>query len=241
MYTIPDYVAAEIRATIPFQDDTLPSLQDVNRWIEQASKEIDIISNAMWGSIVVENEYLDYTNVSNILQLPVANIISIDKIEYNINSWGLSPSFITLTEGIDKDYISYVPQNEIQFVKGLNNTWNSFFQSGPKRFRVSYTYGSQTIPPEIEHLCTLMVARRVIRTLISSQANTNQGNISVGPIRVADPSSFSISSFKTMNDEINKLRSDIGMDFKIYKFTRVYDSNIPGYMNGGFYNGYGGY
>ena len=241
MYTIPDYVAAEIRATAPFSDETIPSLQDVNRWIEQASKEIEIMSNAVFGSTVVSSEYLDYTNATNMLQLPVINILSIQKIEYNVSPWGTTPSYVTLSEGMDKDYITYLPQNEIQFVRGLNNTWNSYFLSGPKRFRVSYTYGNAVVSPEIEHIVTLMVTKRVIHTLITSQANTNQGDITVGPIRVADPTNFSLNYIKNLNEEITRLRSELGYDFKVYKFDRVYDSNVPGYNNGGYFNGYGGY
>lgn len=236
-YTTAAIVQSELRLTAAFSSSTYPSLDDVNRYIQEACKEIDIISNQTYSPVTVTQELHDFSGLQNIFQFPVTGLVSVDTVEYNVNGSGVTPSYVTLTEGYDKDYITYLANNEIQFIGGANGTLKGMPKFGLKRFRMTYTKGQSTIPYEIEHLATLMVAKRVISTLLNYQANTKQGTISVGPIRVADPSTFSPNYITQMQKDIIQLRHDIGLDTKIYKSSRVYDTNIPGYMNGGYYGG----
>lgn len=237
IYSSPEYVQAEIRSTTAFSSSTIPTYDSVNRFIFEASKEIDVISNQKYSQVTVTNELHDFSGLQNIFQFPINGLLSVTKVEYNINGAGVAPSWVTLTEGADADYTVYANNNEIQFNGGVNAVLKGLPKFGYQKFRLSYIYGSTDIPYEIQHLCTLMVAKRVISTLINYQANTKQGNIGVGPIRVSDPSNFSMSYLNQMSKDIIQLRHDIGLDTKIYKSSRVYETNIPGYVNGGYYGG----
>ncbi len=222
MYTTLENVQAEIRAENAFDNNTLPSSQDVERYIEEASKVIDLRTGMTFGSTVVSSEYFDYNNADEIFRFPKKPIISIQSIEYNQNGSGMEPSWITLESGYDKNYLLYNEEGEVQFIYGVNATNKVTPQSGYKRLRISYTHGYTVIPSEIQMLCTLLVAKRVIQTLVTSQGNTEGGEVQVGVIRVSDPSNFSISTLKNMNEEIEKLYSDIGQKYKTFTFTRYY-------------------
>ena len=87
---------------------------------------------------------------------------------------------------------------------------------------MSYTKGYATTPLEIQKLATLLVSKRVISTILNSQANTEGGSIQVGTIRVSDPGSFSVNYIKGMQDNINELYNNIGFNFKTFRGTRVY-------------------
>lgn len=228
-YTTPALVAAEIRASTAFSSSTIPTLATVTTWIQEASRQIELMSNNVFSSTTVSSQLFDTTGTTPIVNLPVSNVISIDKVEYNINGAGVAPSWVACSEGYDKDYITYNDYAEIEFVKGQSSAIPTLLDRGKQRLRLSYTYGFTTTPLEVEQLCTLLVAKRCIRSLASYQANTKMGEVTVGPVSVADPSMFSINYIKYLNEEIDRLQEEIALKYKTFKFsTRAYDT-ISGY------------
>lgn len=228
-YTTTELVEAELRSSTSFSSSTIPSLDNVNTWIAEASRRVDIISNSIFSVNTVSSQLFDWAGNSTILNLPISNLITIDKLEYNTNGPGVAPSWTTMTEGIDKDYIVYPDSAEVEFVKGVNSNLGIYPIYGKQKLRVSYTYGYSSVPLEVQSLTTLLVAKRVIHTLASYQANTKMGEITVGPVRVADPSGFSINYMKFLDDEIKTLSDDIAIRYKTFKLpNRVYDG-VSGY------------
>jgi hypothetical protein len=236
-YTTPELVQSEIRASAAFGSTTTPTLDDVNTWISQASIQVDLMTNMTFGSTVVSSELHDYAGQSRIFQFPHTPLLSVNKVEYNVNGWGLSPSWVQLAEGDDKDYVVYLDLAEFQFVNGINKTLPLIPQTGLKRLRLSYTHGFGSVPLEIERLTTLMVAKRTISTLINYVVSNTVGQVRIGPVMVSDPSNYSTGYLKDLNTEINDLIRDSGHSFKVFKFTRSYDPvNVDrGYNQGGYY------
>ncbi len=67
-----------------------------------------------------------------------------------------------------------------------------------------------------------MVSRRVINSLVNSQANTEGGEVTVGPITVKDPTSFNIKQIENIDREINNIQKRIGQEFQTFRGSRVY-------------------
>lgn len=220
-YTTPALVQAELRVDTTFGSTTVPSLDTVNNWIDEESRYIDTITNSVYSTTTVSSTYVDYDGEGR-LRFPNAPLISITKVEYNINSIGMASSWIELEEGFDKDYISYLDLGEIEFVKGINSTNKVFPISGVKKFRLSYLHGIALVPADIQKLATLLVAKRTLLSLANSQANTEGGSIQIGTIQITDPTTYGINYINTLTAEIKDYTATIGRGFKTYRPTRVY-------------------
>jgi hypothetical protein len=222
MYCTPEMVAAELRLEEDFSFDTFPSDDAVERWIQEESRIIDIRTGQVFSSTVVSSSYLDYDG-GDVFRFPHSPLISLTKLEYNKNHISIEPEWLLLEEGFGKNFLLYADNGELEFING-NNALNVVKPvNGSKRFRASYVYGYSSVPLEIQRLATLLVAKRVIMSLASSQSNTEGGSIQVGTIRVSDPSNFSVNYLKGLNQEISDLFGSIGQGFKVFRLDRVYD------------------
>lgn len=221
-YTTPDLVNVEIRAEAAFSSTTVPSLDTVENWISEESAVIDLMTNSVYSSNLVSSEYVDYDG-DPIFRFPTAPVIGVDLIEYNIYNLGQTPSWISLEEGFDKNYLVYSSEGEIEFIPGLNATNRVMPKPGLKRLRVTYRSGYASVPMDIQKLATLMTAKRVIMSLINGQANEEGGAIQVGTISVSDPSNYSVNYLKSLNTEIDTLAKGIGRGFTTYRNSRVYN------------------
>lgn len=88
---------------------------------------------------------------------------------------------------------------------------------------MSYTYGKSSVPADIKRLSTLMTARRVIMSVINNSATEEGGSVSVGTIKVDDPSKFGHDHLKEMKSEESQIIDRVG-SLKTYRFKRVYDN-----------------
>lgn len=221
MYTSATLVEAQLRATSVYSSSTTPTLDQVNTWIQEESRAIELMSGEVFSSTTESSVYLDYDG-SGILRLPHPNILSITTFKYNINPETQAVSLVDFEEGHGRNYLLYGDEGEVEFINGANSTNKYVPSEGKKRFIVAYTRGYSDVPLEIQRLATLMVAKRVVLSQISSQANTEGGAISVGTIRIEDPSLFSLSYIKSLTAEIDSLREQIKKKFTVHRYTRVY-------------------
>jgi hypothetical protein len=220
-YTSASLVEAEIRASTSFSADTTPTLQQLNNWIDEESKIIEVRTGTVFGYSLASSVYMDYDG-AEVFRLPNSPVISITSLEYNLHSNNTTPSWVTLEEGFDKNYLLYEDEGEVEFIGGNSATHKVLPKAGKKKFRVSYTYGYEETPLEIQRLASLAVSKRVIMSLLNTQANTQGGNIQVGTISVTDPSNYGVSWFKGVNDEMDNIYSSIGQDLKVFRLTRRY-------------------
>lgn len=221
-YCTPEMVEAELRLEESFSTSTFPSLSDVERWIKEESKVVEIRTGQVFSSTEVTDVLLDYDG-SDVFRFPHSPLISVSSLEYNKNSNSVDPDWVSLEEGYGKNYLLYEDVGEVEFINGNNASNVVVPRSGRKRLRVSYVYGYDEVPLEIQRVTTLLVAKRVIMSLASSQSNTEGGSIQVGTIRVSDPSNFSINYLKSLSQEVSDLFGSIGQGFKVFRPDRVYD------------------
>lgn len=211
-YTEVSFVEAELRVDTNFSNDTTPTLSDIRRWISEESKIIELRTGRSYGYEEHVDEVFDY-NGEGILRLPESTIVSVSSLSYRNNR---GTTWIELTEGYDEDYIVHTDTGEIEFL-------TSKATRGSKRLKISYVSGSYEVPLEIQRLCTLAVAKRVVLSLVNNQSNAEGGSIQVGTIRITDPSNFSPGWVRGINSEMDYLYKNIGDDFKVFRLNRVYD------------------
>lgn len=211
-YTTANLVEAEIRAENAFSSSTIPTLAQVQTWIQESSHEIEVLTNNVYTSTVVTEAVFDYDG-SGIFRIPNRPLLSVEKVEYN--SAGITETPVW-NEVATNNYLTYLNEGEIDFT-------GYFPASGKKKLRLSYTYGQTSTPLNVQRLCTLMVADRVISTLNASQGNTEGGSIQVGMISVSDPSNYSINYTKQLKVDIQTLITRLGMDINTFVITRNYD------------------
>jgi hypothetical protein len=220
-YTTLSLVQAEIRADTAFSSSTTPTADQVTTWIEEASKEVELRTNQLFASTVVTSQYFDYDG-DEIFRFPQVPLLSIETFRYNINDNAQTPSWVTLQEGLGYNYLLYLEEAEAEFISGANATNKVTPLSGKKKFCIDYTYGYASTPLEVQRLTTLMVAKRVIYSLVNSQANVEGGDIQVGTIRVSDPSNYSLGYVKSISSEVDDLFNKLGLQFKNYRIMRSY-------------------
>lgn len=210
LYTTKEAVQEELRATIAFSGSTNPTDTTVDRWIEEYSRVIDDISGTNWGSTQYI-EYLDY-NAEDRLQLRNSPIISITALEYNDQPLGSTPSWSTMTEGTD--FIKYPKYGELL----LTNLWSP--KSGNRNIKVTYYAGYADIPSKISMLCTMMVAHKVLSTLINNNVNeaNDGGSVSVGSISIVEPASYGVNSFMKLKDNIDSLKKELITGFSVLRY-----------------------
>ncbi len=221
-YTTATYVEQEIRATTSFSSSTTPTLTTVQRWIEEESAIIDSKTNSVFSINVASSVLFDYDGKS-VFRLPQSPVYVITSLEYNQNAMGMVEDWVTLEEGSDKNYIVYKDEGEIKFISGVNATTKVSPKQGNQRLRMTYQYGETSTPATIQRIATLNTAKRVIMSLLNTQANTQGGNIQVGTISVTDPSNYGASWFSSIKTEINDIYDSIGQELKVFRLTRRYN------------------
>ena len=213
-YTNEDLVSAELGG-FTLSSSSTPSSDDIAIWIGQAKAEIDSRSGETFEPIGVTQELYDWNHDDNILRLKNSNVLSITTFEYNDQNAGETPSWTSKTE--DTDFYLQGDYGEVEFI-----TSNFSPIAGKRRFRVTYTHGQTSVPKDVQMLATKIVAKRVIDSVISSQASVAGGAVSVGTISVDDASNFSPTVSKQLKAEIDSLFDKIIGSFKTYRPIREY-------------------
>ena len=216
-YTTPNLVQSELRSSTPFDNTTIPSLQDINIWIDQESALIDHDAGMSFGS-TVSTTTLDY-NGEEYFTLKMSPVLSVSSVLYATSELGksdYSTSWELKTE--DLDYTMYNDEGTIYIL----SNWNP--QVGAKRIKIIYTSGYTDTPKTVELLATKKVALRVLKSLIHSNVNTGNdgGSISVGSISIVEPSGISVSTVKELNQDIKDLEKKLtDGSFGVYRFERI--------------------
>jgi hypothetical protein len=202
-YTTPELVQAELRAADSFASFTLPSIDAVNEWIEEASEEINHVSGRIYGETEY-TEYIDYRGEDRIY-LKNAPLIEVETVLYSEAPLG-SPEYslsILKEEGVD--YEPYLEEGYLYLLP----SWKPSL--GSKRIQIVYTAGYEVIPKTIQQLATKMVAKRVLDTIIEADLNEQKSGktTAVGPVRITKSSSFGVSQYKVLHTDIDRLKEKI--------------------------------
>lgn len=210
-YTTTDKVSQELNG-FTIDTDSTPTTSTVERWIEEETEVIEKETNGMYGTASFDSTY-DFNGRTEfrIKEVPIVNI---GTAEYESNGIGAdTEDWKTLTKGRTNDFIVYNDKGIIRFI-------NNKPPKGYQNFRLQGVYGYETTPNTVQKLCTKLVARRLIESVIQGQSTEEGGAIKVDVIELEDPSSFSIDNLNRINDQIkNELYPAVG-NLKSYRYVR---------------------
>lgn len=212
-YTTPEQVQAELRATTAFSSATNPSLETVEQWIHEESDNINHLVGKPVG-LETYTELIDY-NGEEVLLTKNAPIYEVTLFEYNQNPIGSSEGTDWVTKTEDSHFTVYDLTGELSIL------FNRFSPSvGRKRFRVTYKAGNVEIPFRIQKLCTMMVAHRVLSSLINSNVNEGNdgGSVSVGSISIVEPASYGVNSYNKLGVDIDALKKEVVAGFGVHRY-----------------------
>ena len=211
-YTTAERVAAELRTTADFSATTIPTLDSVNQWIEDASDEINQVAGRVYGETSY-TETFDYNGEETLLTKN-APIIAITSVLYSTAALGTDDYSLSDTQVEDTDFTVYNNPGEIDI---LFNSWSP--KSGKKRIQVNYTAGFATVPGTVAMLATKKVTKRVLDTLMSKDVNEKKSgkSVSVGSISIVKPADFGVSQYKTLSEDISQLEQDLIGGSSLYR------------------------
>lgn len=185
-----------------------PSSTTVEGWIRQASVKVNDKTKKVWSSTDFDiNIDYDGKRDINIQQFPLLTITS---LQYNKASLGQTPDWVTMVE--DTDFVIYDKEGVISLI-------NTIIPAGRLRLKIVGTYGYATTPQNIVELTALIVAHRLIGTVLNESGTAEGGAIQVDVISIDDPSMFGKSNQERINNNISNLIKDIGV-LKSYRLRR---------------------
>jgi hypothetical protein len=210
-YTTPELIASSLRADTSFSSTTIPSLDDVNVWINEIDSYIDNLANRKFA--VSGYEELYHYDREAFLFVRYTPLVSVTTLEYNTSSNGSAPVWVTLTENTD-----YIVDLRKGMIVLLTSTYN--YGCGYNKFRVNYVSGYTTLPMNVQMLATKLVTQRVLDTLISKNVNERNdgGSISVGDISIVEPSNYGVGSYRQLGADIGKLEESIVGGFRVLRY-----------------------
>lgn len=214
VYTTPELVQAELRASIAFDATTVPSLTDVTTWIDEESNSID---NDV-GYTINATQYDETFSFSgeDKIYARVAPIISVDTLYYNtsgIGSSDYSTSWSTKAEGTD----FYVTKDRGEIIPIFTNFSPS---EREQNIRLIYTAGYVTPPAVYRKLATKMVSSRVLSSLLYNNVNDRNdgGSISVGSISIVEPGNYGVGSYDRLQKDIDALKQQVTSGFGVHRY-----------------------
>lgn len=144
----------------------------VSDFIDRNTALIDDITHRTWqpSTAVSEEDHIGkgtYDRKYRPFNLP---LLTVTKVEISTTPVGSTPVYTELT--VDADYTVDLQTGYITLLFGAITSEGLILdryppKGLPDRFRVSYTYGSGSVDPEIERLCVLMTARDLVTSAIS--------------------------------------------------------------------------
>lgn len=210
-YTTAELVQSELRADTAFSGSTVPSLSDVTTWISQYDSYIDGLANRVF-EVTAYTELVHYDKEAYLF-IRHTPLVSVTTVEYNTNSDGEAPEWVTLTENTD-----YAVDEKKGMIILFAKTYS--YGTGYNKFRLSYTAGYSTIPTNVQMLSTKLVTQRVLNTLVSKNVNerSDGGSISVGDITIVEPANYGVGSYRQLGEDIHKLEEDIVGGFRVLRY-----------------------
>jgi hypothetical protein len=216
-YTTIDLIEAELNLTSgTLTASSTPSSTDVTSWITEAESIINLQTGNVYSSTLESSVVFDWENNGDYI-LRVDPFISITSLEYSEEAAGDTPVWVAKTE--DTDFYAYEEEGEIEFITG-----NFTPIAGKRRFRLTYTTGTSSVPANVQRAATMMVANRLVGAVTANQAyEQSGGSVQVGTIKIDDPSAFSLNAYRAREEMTRQFIKDSVGTFKAYRIARAYD------------------
>jgi len=210
------------------------SYERVRKTILRAEAEIDERTNTKFASTTVTEEIYDFnqntgwksadqlrggrtnmlvgtrndynnTNYNDRIRLDHFPIISITSLYKNSQGPSSADSWTELTEqeGSGGDFVVYNDTGTIQFVNNLPAT-------GTRKIKVTYTYGTSTVPKTVEKLCILLSVRDILMSKANDNIHTDIDGMSLKGYSESKGISGTVTYFTWLIEEIERLWKIIG-------------------------------
>lgn len=179
-------------------NDSQPTNSQVWDWIGWAEDYVDKLFGYTF-KIKNKVEEVNVDGSSDTVYVKNPLIYQINHLWVNNGSW-LSPDWVELTEGVD--YALVDPDlGMIRLVKPV---------SGDKAVKVDYDHGMGMVPKDVEQLTTYLVARNLIKQVVSQKLSGGGQSITVGAIKISNKISDTVGFLNMINNTIADLESHIG-------------------------------
>lgn len=180
-----------------FDGTTSPTLTQVTAYLADVDTEINNLTGTVFGTPVSNTEIIDIDGYTDIFLTEKYPIVSVTSVSKNT----ATDAFETpVWEVID----SYNDKVRI---------CTKYKHNGKQKLKLVYTYGFDSIPPEVEHLATLLVVNKILSGQASGDSATQ--SISVGPISLSN--SVGLSRMVNLKTEIKEYARKVG---RYKNFTR---------------------
>jgi hypothetical protein len=190
-----DEVRVGQRLLTTFDTTTTPTAEVVLEIIDEVENEIDSAAGRSYRKRNFTSEYHDYNGIGCIV-VKNPGLNSVTSLEYTDDdgsTWTTIPS---------TSYDLYTDFDMIEFKPDTVTSVRPPIPTGNRVVRISYSAGPSVAPYRITKLATSMACLEVIRTQVNSSANSTGGEVQVGPIRVTEPGSFSVTFVRELKAEI---------------------------------------
>lgn len=175
---------------VEFDAESTPTVTTVNGYISDVDTEIDNLTGTTFGTPIETSEIISINGNSNVFVTKKYPIYSVTSVEKNTNS-----------DRFDTPVWVSVP-----FYNDIFKIVTKYNYSGDRALKLTYEYGFDAIPPEVEFLATLLVAQKIIQAEYSSSGTTS--SISVGSISITN--NISASTLVNLKNEIKEYKRRVG-------------------------------
>lgn len=177
----------------------LPSNTAIYDWISWAEDYIDNILGYTYKGINVVDEYVNFESYSDTFYTSHFPLLSVESISVNSGTLFV-PSW---TELSSTEYaISTKDVGKIKLAVALDSL--------DHRVKISYWYGYQTVPKNVEELATKLVARNIVKFIMNNKASSAGTEIAVGPIRISNKVADGVSLISGISGDLEDLKKNIG-------------------------------
>jgi len=147
--------------------------------IKQVEDEIDNRLNTTFDGVnSVTDEYYDGQQASKTYVFVNRPVRSVSEVAVNNPVDDTNPNYETATEGLGEDYIKKSSLG-IQFLES-----GDVPDARPRELQVSYKYGYDDVPGQIEHLATLMTKQDLVHGTVSGAMVDGRDNFDPQTVNV---------------------------------------------------------
>ncbi len=205
--------------------------QIVIKVIQRAESRIDERTETKFVATTVTNEVYDYNQFNSVrspeqmefvgylgrrdyryinfrdkFRLKKFPIISITTLQRNAASWAETDNWTTLTEqeGSGGDFLIDLPTGWIDFIKSVP-------RYGKRAIRVTYVYGTSTVPKRVERLCVLLAVKDIIRSSSSNSVYNSPEDINMAELSITNRAGAVSTYLINMQKEIDLAWEEVGV------------------------------
>jgi len=177
----------------------VPSNTAIYDWISWAEDYIDGILGYTYKGVNVVDEYVNFEGASDTFYTAHFPILSIESVYVN-NGTLFAPTWVEFTSA---DYaIAAQEVGRIKLAAALDRL--------DHRLKISYWYGYQSVPKNVEELATKLVARNVVKYVINNKVSSAGTEIAVGPIRISNRVADGAALISGIASDIEDVKRNIG-------------------------------